>query len=385
MSCIVLEGRWIIAKPSGIGVYTRELLRLLPRLAGDLDFHVVFASEDLRDQVLAETETRGLANVSASVLPYGVFSPLGQVRFPHWLRRHGCRVYHTANYMMPYLAFPRRRRGRMRCVATIHDVIPLILRDHAPRSLKSRLFPLFVACLRASVQRADALITVSQASREDLIRSLRVPEADARRIRPVHNGVGGRFRVSEPHPRAHAEGAPRQLLYVGRLDPYKHVVALIEALGAIRERSPFPVTLRIVGPDDPRYPDARQAVSRLGLEEVVQFTGFVPDEALVSAYQQADLLVHPSRYEGFGLQVIEAMRCGLPVICSRGGALPEVVGDAAVTFPVDDHAAMVDAVVALLRSPERQGELSALGLAQAAPFTWQRAAEQTLAVYRDLL
>ncbi len=385
MSIVVIEGRWIIPKPSGIGVYTRELLRLLPRMAPDLQFMVVFRSETLRSQVMAETEIQGLPNVSSVTLSYGVFSPLGQFRFPAWLRRHDCRLYHTANYMMPYLAFPSRRRGRIRCVATIHDVIPLILRDHAPRSLKSRLFPLFVACLKASVARADTVITVSEASRRDLVSALAVAEADAERIRPVHNGVGQGFRAALTHPRAHSDTDPRQLLYVGRQDPYKNLVALIETLAAVRERCPFPVTLRVVGPDDPRYPDARQAVVQLGLEDAVEFTGFVPDDALVAAYQNADLLVHPSRYEGFGLQVLEAMRSGLPVVCSDGGALPEVVGDAGVVVPVDDRAALEKAIVDLLLSPERQAECSARGQAQAEPFTWQRAAERTLAIYRELI
>jgi glycosyltransferase involved in cell wall biosynthesis len=382
---IVVDARWIIPETSGIGIYTRELLARLPRLAPDWQFRVLFRSQSLADGTLAAAGLTGQPNVLSTVLPYGVFAPSGQLKLPLALRRWGCDLYHSPNYMIPYLAFPRSRKGRIRCVTTIHDVIPLIMPDHAPKSRKSRLFPLFVRCLRESVLRSDAVLTVSHASRRDLIGSLRLGEGAAARVQVVYNGVGGDLHSEGRKPIASDPSAARTLLYVGRLDPYKNVVRLVEAFAQVRARVGYPLALTLVGPPDPRYPEAANRARELGVADAVRFTGFVTDAELAEAYRSADLLVHPSRYEGFGLQLIEAMRCGLPVVCTDGGAQPEVAGDAAVVVPAGDTAALATAIEATLASPSRLQGLQRLGVARAAQFNWDTATAQTAAVYRRLL
>lgn len=382
---VVLDARWVLPEPSGIGIYTRELLARLPALEPSWQFRVLFRSRLVADRTLSEAGLQGRSNVHPTLLPYGVFAPSGQVRLPLALRRWRCDLYHSPNYMVPYLAFPRGRAGRIRCVTTIHDVIPLIMPDHAPKSRKSRLFPLFVRCLRESVLRSDAVLTVSEASRRDLIASLRLGGDTATRIHVVHNGVGGTFSAEGRKPVATDPSAPRTLLYVGRLDPYKNVVRLVEAFAAVRGRLPFPLRLVLVGPPDRRYPEAANRALELGVVDAVRFTGFVTDSELTEAYRTADLLVHPSRYEGFGLQLVEAMRCGLPVLCTDGGAQPEVAGDAAVVVPANDTPALAAAMESLLTSPTRLCDLQRLGLVRATHFDWDSTAARTADVYLQLL
>ena len=381
---IVIDARWIGAAPSGVGVYTTELLRRLPALVPDWHFHLLFSDDAQRGRVL---ETCGLARndmVVGETLPYGLFAPEGQFRLPGLLRRRRANLFHSPNYMIPYLAFKPKadRSDRCRCVTTIHDVIPLLLRDHAPLSRKSRLLPFFRYCLRQSVRRSDAVLTVSQTSRNDIIRALQLKAPDAEKIHAVYNGVDERF---VPPVDTTTRRGIRTILYVGRLDPYKQVVTLVRAFGHLLRQTEEPLHLLIVGPEDPRYPEARQVTAALGLNDRVTFLGFLRDSELVAAYQESSLLVNPSGYEGFGLQLIEAMRCGVPVVCCDGGAQPEIVADAARIVPVGDTQALTDGMCDVLRDGALRARLIANGFERAARFDWATTACETLAIYRQVL
>lgn len=381
---VVFDARWIGREPSGIGIYSRELLRRIPGLAPELEFVVLFRDRGLAGWMLEETGLSRQPNLRSHCLPYGVFSPLGQLRLPLLLRRMGARVFHSPNYLLPYFAFPRDRRGTMRAVTTVHDVIPLVVPGHAPRSRKSRLWPLFVFCLRQTVARSDVVITVSDASRRDLIRAMRLGPARSGRIRKVYNGVDAVFSPPAQDSAARPPDRPRTLLYVGRLDPYKNVVLLVRAFAALRRQVDFPLRLRIVGPPDPRYPEACDAAVALGVAEDVKFEGFMDEEDLARAYREADVLAHPSRYEGFGLQIVEAMGSGLPVVCAAAGAMPEVAAGAALLVPPNDEQALRQALCSVLCDRRLAARLAAAGRRRAAGFTWDRSAAATLALYREL-
>jgi alpha-1,3-rhamnosyl/mannosyltransferase len=382
---IALDARWIFPEISGIGAYTRELIRHLPRLSPESRFHLLFCDPILRDRTLSETGTGNLPNVSSIVVPHGLFSPVGQVTIPFRIRQLGVDVYHSPNYMIPLLAFPRGRRGRPACVVTIHDVIPLIFPRHAPRSRKARLFPIYKRLMTEIGRRADAIISDSEASRRDVITHLHIPDAQAGKVRAIPCGVSERFRPPVSRPSAASDPRrPRQILYVGRADPYKNVATLVRSLARLSQISPMPVELVIAGSRDPRYPEAEQLARQLGVADRVRWTGYLSDEALLQLYQTADVLGHASRYEGFGLQVAEAMACGLPVVTSDAGSLPEVAGDAALRLAPDDAEGFAQAIHRVLSDSALAEDLRRRGLAQAARFTWASTAQQTLDVYRNL-
>ncbi len=383
---VVIDTRWIGATPSGVGVYALELARRLPVLAPDLEFVLLFDQAEARARVLDELGPSRVPNLEAAILPAAVFSLASQVLLPGWLSAQHSRLFHSPNYMIPYRAFrPGGGAGSAgRCVTTIHDVIPLLLPDHAPRARKSRLMPLFRWCLRESARRSAAVLTVSETSRRDLIAALRLDAAVAGRVQAIHNGVDPSLAPADSTRRRAAQAA-RTILYVGRLDPYKQVVSLVRAFGMVRRRCACPLHLVIVGPEDVRYPEARQMTEALGLKESVTFLGFLRADELRATYQEATMLVNPSRYEGFGLQLVEAMRCGVPVVCTDGGAQPEVVGDAARVVPAGDTHALAEAMVELLTDETQRQTLIARGLQRAGSFDWDRTAAATLAVYRRLL
>lgn len=383
---IAIDGRWIFREMSGIGAYTRELIRNLAILDRRNEYVVLFNDRGVKERTWREAALGGAANFTARDVPYGVFSVSSQFRLPSWLRRARIDVFHSTNYMIPFGAFPRHAHGAVRCVTTIHDVIPLVLRDQVSRSRKARMFPVYRRLMLEVGARSDAVITDSRASRADILKCLRIPRESEDKVKVIYCGVAECF-VPGSATRAEAgvDGAVRKLLYVGRSDPYKNLVGLIRALAIVRGRHALDARLTVVGSPDPRYPEAGQVAGELGLDAAVRWVGYLPDDAMVAAYQAADLLVHPSRYEGFGLQVAEAMACGVPVICSNAAALPEVAGEAAILVDPDDVAGLADRIAGVLTQPEVARAMAERGRDQARKFTWARTAAETLALYEQVV
>jgi glycosyltransferase involved in cell wall biosynthesis len=381
---IALDARWIFPEISGIGAYTRELIGHLSRLDQENEYVLIFNSAELRDRTLQETRALENGNFRAALVPHGIFAPGGQISIPRLLKAEAIDLYHSTNYMIPLLAFPRGRKGKRACVVTIHDVIPLLFPEHAPRSKKTRLLPIYKALMKEIGARADAIITDSQSSARDIIRTMAIPNRDESKIHVAYCGVADRFfpgDVAAPK----TETDLRQILFVGRMDPYKNLKLLVEAFADASSRLPFPTELVVAGPPDPRYPDAEETASGLGIRDRVRWTGYLSDDALARCYRDADLLVHPSRYEGFGLQVAEAMASGLPVICSNAGSLPEVGEDAAILVSPDDREALAHHIIDVLGHPERAAEMRVKGLERAKRFTWKRTAEAVLSTYNEVL
>jgi glycosyltransferase involved in cell wall biosynthesis len=172
----------------------------------------------------------------------------------------------------------------------------------------------------------------------------------------------------------------RYVLYVGGLSPHKNLIRLIEAFG--RAGLDDGVRLILVGDLGDVFhthvPELRAAVSRAGLRERVHFTGFVPDDDLVYLYNRAEALAQPSLLEGFGLPAVEAMACGVPVVYSRAGSLPEVVGDAGLDVDPTDVDALAAAIRRLLGDPALRRDLGGRALRRAGRFTWAESARALL-------
>jgi glycosyltransferase involved in cell wall biosynthesis len=380
---IAIDARWVFKEISGIGEYTRQLITHLVYKDAANEYVLIFSDPALLQRTMRETHAEDAPRFLAVLVPFGIFSIAGQIKLPGLLREWGVDVFHSTNYMIPLLAFPRRRPHSIRCVATIHDVIPMIFPHHAPQSMKSRFYPFYRFLMREIGRRADRIITDSRASRQDVVRYLNIPGPRQAAVRAVYCGVADRFIHAPRTPQP--PSSPLTVLYVGRPDPYKNLALLIRAFASARKQLATPMILKLIGSDDPRYPEPRELANSLGLGDSVVWTGYLHDQELVDTYRTADLLVHPSRYEGFGLQIVEAMMSGLPVICSNGGSLPEVAGDAAIVLPPDDEAGFTDHIIRVLSDPSLQQAMREKGYLQAAQFNWRRNAEETLAIYRELV
>jgi glycosyltransferase involved in cell wall biosynthesis len=370
---ICVDARWIFPEISGIGFYTRELIRGIARRDRTNEYVLLFNNSDVLDRTRPLFEAPGFRCEIARV-GYGPFSPSGQLLLPRLLRRLGVDVFHSTNYMMPLAGC-----GRVRRVVTVHDMIPLLFPQHTPRALKTRLLPLYKGLMHEVARRADLVIAVSESTRRDILRVLGAPRGEERRVVVIPEAASPDYSPPDPRPSPLSSPSPL-ILFVGRRDPYKNLELLIRAFGELRERG-VQARLRVIGSPDNRYPEAPRLAERLGLQPFIEWTGYVPPGDLVGAYQAADVYVLPSLYEGFGLTVLEAMACGTPVICSGTSSLPEVAGDAAILLDPSDRAAWVDALGRVLTDKDLAADLSARGLRRAAEFSWERTAEMTVRAY----
>jgi len=271
-------------------------------------------------------------------------------------------------------------------VVTVHDVIQFVLPEYAWRKISRVYFGI----VSRSARRADAVITVSECSKRDIVTLLGLPPA---RIHVIGNAVDASL-----HPvrdawllasvRERYGIAPRFILYFGGFDLRKNVPRLIESYArlpaALRKEYQLVIAGRYMHLGHPLYPDPRQTVQRLGLDGRVVFTGQVREQDKAPLFSAATVFVFPSLYEGFGIPVLEAMACGTPVVTSDSSALPEVVGDAGLLVDPYDTDAISDGVRALLEDQVRREDLARRGLERARLFTWQQVAEQTLRVYREI-
>ena len=252
-------------------------------------------------------------------------------------------------------------------VLTVHDLS--FERDPSVMGMRDRL--IFRTMVPRSARRAARVLAVSELTKRDLIELYDIPEE---RIVVTPNGVDQAFTPNGPR----ADGEP-YALFVGALQPRKDATAAIEALALLGNGAP---RLVVVGQDKGGRAEAEQAVERNGLAGRVEFRGHVPQEELAALYRGAACLVFPSRYEGFGLPVVEAMASGTPVVATTAGALPEVAGGAAILVEERNPVALAGGIERALADRDR---LVAAGLERATGFTWAETARRTLAVYRELL
>lgn len=370
---ICIDARWIFPELSGVGLYTQELIRGLVRVDRENEYTLLFDHVEVQERTRAATRFDQSPRFRALRVPYGVFSLRNQIQLPRLLAERKIDVYHSTNYMMPLLCF-----GPVRRVVTIHDLIPLLFPDHAPKSKKTRLFPLYKGLMLEVAAKADLIIAPSASTRRDIIRELRVPAAREARVVSIPEGVTPEYAPGD-RPRDRAE---KVMLYVGRSDPYKNLPRLVEALAGVRANG-VNVRLRVVGAPDPRYPEAPRRAEQLGVSRFVDWVGYVTPEQLLREYQTADVFCLPSRYEGFGLTLLEAMACGTPCVCSNIGSLPEVAGDAARKVDPAILPQIVAALTEVLTRPEVAEDLARRGRQRAAQFTWERTAKLTIEAYHQ--
>jgi glycosyltransferase involved in cell wall biosynthesis len=265
-------------------------------------------------------------------------------------------------------------------VATIHHPIT-VDRDIAVRTVRSfwkklkhlRWFS-FIGMQKRVSRTLRRIITVSECARNDIAREFRIPRE---RFCVVPNGIN--TDLFYPIPEIRRE--PGRIIVTTSSDvPLKGLYYLLHAVAEIAGLR----TIRLVVVGTPKENGGiTRLIRHLGIGGRVTFTGRISDEAYVQQYARAAMAVVASVYEGFGLPAGEAMACGVPVISTTGGALPEVVGDAGILVPPRNHPALARAIIDLLDHPQRAAELGHRGYQRVLRhFTWQRAAEKTVAAYR---
>jgi glycosyltransferase involved in cell wall biosynthesis len=274
-------------------------------------------------------------------------------------------------------------KDRVPTVATIHHPITIdrkiAIRSAANiwRKMQQWRWYSFCGMQKRVSRRLSHIITVSRAARDDVSRDFNI---NTRRFRVIPNGI--RTDLFYPIPDIARE--KNRLIVTNSADmPLKGLFYLLRAVSVVSQAQP--VKLTIVGsPTQNGY--SRKLIRQLGIGHLVEYTGRISSERFVQLYAKATAAVIPSVYEGFGLPVGEAMACAVPVISTTGGALPEVVGDAGILVPPADHHALASAILRVLQQPRLAQKLSRAGYRRAQRhFTWIKAAEKTVQVYREAI
>lgn len=381
----------------GVGTYTRELLRALLALDRANDYGLV-VHPGFEISVVGSGIPEW-PNVRLLRLPR---PPLGrltgfvthQVLLPALLASQQADLFHSPGFVAAFSVPGVPWRCPMPLIVTLHDFIPL----HVPElSLNKALNRCWYPQQMRMASRADALICVSEATRQDALRFLAVPPG---RCVVVHEGVDRQVFRPLPEPAVAKQGSAERsistgsrqvhepaapfILFVGGDYPNKNRQAALATFARLCQASKLPHDLMLVGPDATPGAELHRRYPGLDLTRVRRLND-LPQAELAQLYRQADVLLFPSTCEGFGLPVLEAMASGTPVITSALSSLPEVAGEAAILIDPHNIDALAAALGNVLASPALRERLRAAGLARAAELTWERMAQETLAVYRQIL
>jgi len=342
-----------LGRKTGIGLYTRNLLHALRCVAPQHEYVELSwgRTKELR------TDQRIWWQ---------------QVELPRKARSAAVEVLHVTGFDAP-------RWRPCPTVLTVHDLIGLLFPSNFPPI--SRFY--WSYWLPRTVRWADQIIVDSESTKRDLIRLLSIPSEC---IEVVYLGVNKSFRPIEEQAKLEAlrrkySLPPDIVLYIGTIEPRKGLDTLITAYSLLAAEISH--HLVITGKKGWYTESLFRQVEALGLRERVHFTDYVADEDLPGLYNLANLFVYPSRYEGFGLPPLEAMACGVPVVCSNAASLSEVVGDAALLVPPDVEA-LAAAMHRVLNDESLQVEMRVKGLERAQRFTWEETARRVVKIYENM-
>ncbi|NKQ37863.1 MAG: glycosyltransferase family 4 protein [Chloroflexi bacterium] len=368
-----------VTQGGGIGRYTRELIHALAE--GDAVNEYRFFSAKRPSTSPVPNPLPTAPNIQTYPAPLDerwLYRLWYRLRLPlpvQWVTGR-LDLFHSPDFVLPPVS------GHIPTLLTVHDISFV----HYPEVYPPKLVGYLNRIVPWSIARASHVLADSQATKQDLVDVWQVAPD---KVTVLYSGVHERF---QPVTDVEKLTAVRQkyeigdqpyILSVGTIQPRKNYQMLIRAFQPVAAQ--YPHNLIISGGKGWLYEEMMAEVERQGVNGRVHFIGFVDDADLPALYSDADLFVFPSLYEGFGLPLLEAMACGVPVISSDASSLPEVAGDTAVLLSPHDQAAWTNTMLDLLAHPDKRTALVAGGFRQARQFTWQTAAHSLLEIYQKLV
>jgi len=360
----------LATRGAGVARYTLELLRALRDCAPQNELRLLY-NRPPADPSLA-TELEALPRVGTPrIASRQVWM---QAALPLALARQHLDVCHYTNFDVPLLS-------RTPAVVTLHDMSLLTTPELHPRRRVMVLAPI----LRLAARRARAIACPSESARRDAIDVLNL---DPDKVHVIPGAVSPEFRPLIGAADVDAVCAtlglqPGYVLFLGTIEPRKNLARLARAYAQLR-REGFDNKLVICGGWGWKSSDLRPQIAQMGIARDVVFTGFVPDAQVVALLNGAGVFAYPSLYEGFGLPIVEALACGVPVVTSDRGATAEVAGDAAVLVDPTNDDALADGLKRAL-DPARRDALRAAGIDRAATFSRASAAAAAVAIYERVV
>lgn len=380
----------------GIGTHIKNLIRYIPEFDPENEYFIFHYPEDKEYVPQTGSNIRLVADTSPK------YSIRELIVLPVKMWQQRLDLFHATHYTLPPL---RPCKG----VVTIHDIIHLRFPEYLPNPAA---YYYARGMMWAAAKSAKKVITVSECSKQDILRYLGVPEE---KVEVVYNGIDVKIPVVRKPPsvlppeqtpgdltdnleqqtpcdltdnrdlKEHFGIAREYILYLGNFMPHKNLDTLIKAYSILKQRYKISHCLVLAGKNEKIRPKLQQLIKEQQLKNDVILTGFVEPDWLPVLYAQASLFVYPSLYEGFGLQALEAMAYCVPVALSNISALPEIAGDAALQFDPKSTESMAAALYKALTDQTLRASLIEKGKHRLQLFSWQEMARKTVEIYRSVM
>ncbi|MFA7309027.1 MAG: glycosyltransferase family 1 protein [Patescibacteria group bacterium] len=360
--------------PAGISWVVLESLRKILSLDRKNEYLLIFDSIEIKDYVLHYLR-HIKKQYRVMIVPFSLLGVKNLIHLPAVLESKNIDVY----YLPYYFTTPFHKKS-YKVVLTVFDLIHFFY-PKLKMGLGRKLFHLFKLAPYLVLRRADKIITISINTSRDLIHMFRVP---SRKIKMIYVGVSERFRkvdmvLAKKLMREKYSIQKNYILYVGRNEPHKNIKALIGAYALLPQAVRDSHTLVLAGKEEERYAQSiHDFVNKLHITENVVFTGYVDESDLPYVYSGASVFVFPSFYEGFGMPVLEAMACEVPVICSDSSCLPEAGGNAALYFHPEDVRDLTSKLYEVLSNSMKREDMIKKGKVQVRKFTWFNSISQLI-------
>lgn len=377
MAQIGIDATAALTQGGGIGRYTRELIAALAVHKSPHQF-TLFSAKPPPNPPVATPLPSNLRHTPAPLDARWLYRLWYRARLPLpvQLVTGPLDLFHSPDFVLPPVS------GGIPTLLTVHDLSFV----HYPETFTPSLVNYLTRVVPRSVRRATHVLADSDATKADLMSLWDVPEA---KVTVLYSGVHDRFRPVQDEAairtmrQRYGLGHAPYILAVGTIQPRKNYRLLIQAFARMAHH--WPHKLVIAGGKGWLFDEILAEVAAHDLDERVHFPGFIDEADLPALYSEATLLVFPSLYEGFGLPIVEAMACGVPVLASDTSSLPEVVGDAGLLISPHDVDQWTHTIHRLLLDAPQRARMVAQGAIQAHQFTWRKAARSLLDVYAALL
>ncbi|MFE5324209.1 glycosyltransferase family 4 protein [Paenibacillus sp. NPDC056579] len=376
---VYLDAQPLLGPRSGVSNYVRNLYKELVTLNLDIELFFNRIAKNIHVNEL-DLQIDQRPKIINSRYPYKVIRRLLQPGFLYnypfdWFNKSSASIFHGTN-------FTHIPINSKKTVITIHDLAYMIY----PETTSEKIYKHHSIWVPYSARNASKIIAVSQHTKKDIIELLGVPEEKIEVIylsadhlyRPLNKNVVqvilNKYSLPDDY-----------ILFVGTLEPRKNLIGLLKAFHYLINNHKCDHKLVIVGAKGWKFSPILDFIRQNNLETRVIFTGFIEDDDLAALYNGATLFVMPSIYEGFGIPILEAMNCGVPVIASDVSAIPEIVDKYGVLLPPNNYEQWATEIYRLINDTTKLNKYKELSLERATHFNWQKTALETKMVYDKIM
>jgi glycosyltransferase involved in cell wall biosynthesis len=381
---VCLDATPIRDKPSGVGVYTLNLIKALDQLQESEKFKLDIYFQPTFKNWLSRnfSPNTAIKSYSPHCLPISVTVTNALMKFPNPLLAYFSRsldqpdiVHGTDHFVYP--------NPKSRNIMTIHDLTFVKYPDYVPTIVKT-----YLDRIKNCLKFTDAIITFSEHTKRDLVELLKIdPDKiyTTYQASRYHKDYLTNQQIADLKVSISYDFNKPYFLFVSTLEPRKNVIGLIQAFNYLKQNYKIEHQLVLIGQTGWKYQPILDTINQSSYHAEIHHLNYVTDDLVALFYSQAEAFIYPSFYEGFGLPVLEAMTLGAPVITSNGSSLPEVTGDSALLINPNDSMELADAMLNVVRDRVLRDNLIRLGKEQAKKFSWKKTAQATLNVYRSVI